>query len=271
MNAQPLLVLGDRRREALLARTADAARRWRQSWLPQSTDTFECSCEPPAATMPASMAASVASVATSCWALEVSGERIAVLSLPHSTFHGCVQQSGAATSDIASQPAADSLVEKLEREVAQTLLIEISGLERRDVVNVARVTAEAVADFRRAARAWSFNVRAAAGRGFTVWLAAARVERLSPARAPSSVSLESRRDAIGRDAVGLRAVVGHASMSVSELAELALDDVLVLEQHLSEPVTLVSPVTGIPVAAGHLGRSGARRAVKVAAISPHKN
>ena len=66
------------------------------------------------------------------------------------------------------------------------------------------------------------------------------------------------------------AVVGETSMSVSELAELAVDDVLVLDQRLVEPVTLVSPGSGAAVAAGSLGRSGARRAIKVAGI-PAKN
>ena len=60
-------------------------------------------------------------------------------------------------------------------------------------------------------------------------------------------------------------------MSVTELADLALDDVLVLDQHLAEPVTLVAPQSGVAVAAGNLGRAGARRAIKVAGLPAQRN
>ena len=84
-------------------------------------------------------------------------------------------------------------------------------------------------------------------------------------------ALDSRREAIGDNTVALRAVVGEASMSVNELTELALDDVLVLDQRLSDLVTLVSPASGIAVTTGNLGRSGARRAIKIAASPAHRN
>jgi hypothetical protein len=58
---------------------------------------------------------------------------------------------------------------------------------------------------------------------------------------------------------------------VSELAALALDDVLVLEQPLSEPVVLIAPDSGVVFATGNLGRAGARRAIKLAAVPAQKN
>ena len=78
-------------------------------------------------------------------------------------------------------------------------------------------------------------------------------------------------DAIGENTVTLRAEVGETSLSLTELSELALDDVLVLDQHLAEPVTLVSGESGVPVAAGNLGRAGPRRAVKVAGLPAQRN
>jgi len=269
MSAQPLLFLGDRRREALTARTAAAARRWRQHWVPGADDAFDAACAAPHAD---GFAAPVASVATSCWALAAAGDRIAVLLLPHGTFAWCVTETGAAALDLGGSYAADSLAEGLEHEVARTLLAEACLRDAREVATVTRIAADELADWSRGARAWTLTLQTAGcARGCTLLVAASRLEQLAQARAPvRGDALGARRDAVGENVVALRAVVGEASMSVTELAELALDDVLVLDQRLTEPVTLMSPVNGAAVAAGNLGRSGARRAIKVAGI-PAKN
>ncbi len=52
-------------------------------------------------------------------------------------------------------------------------------------------------------------------------------------------------------------------MPVGELADLALDDVLVLDQPLNEPIAVVCGKSAAPVVAGNLGRAGARRAIKI--------
>jgi flagellar motor switch protein FliM len=88
---------------------------------------------------------------------------------------------------------------------------------------------------------------------------------------PASQKLAALRDAIGENTLTLRAEVGETQLSLTELSDLALDDVLVLDQHLAEPVTLVSPTSGAAVAAGNLGRAGARRAVKVAGLPAQRN
>jgi flagellar motor switch/type III secretory pathway protein FliN len=268
MSAQPLLFLGDRRRTAVAARADSAARRWRQHWVPGADDTFEAECEAPHA---AGFAAPVAAVATSCWALDVAGERVAVLLLPHGTFAWCVLEPGAASLDLGGAFAADSLADQLEQEVARSLLTETCLRETREVASVTRIATTELAEWSRAARAWTLSLRTAGcARGCALLVAASRLEQLAPARTPMRGDLLARRDAVGENVVELRAVVGEASMSVTELAELAVDDVLVLDQRLTDPVTLVSPGTGAAVAAGNLGRSGARRAIKVAGI-PAKN
>lgn len=268
MNAQPLLFLGDRRRAALTAGAASAARRWRQHWVPGANDTFEADCEAPHA---AGFSAPVATMATSCWALDVAGERVAVLLLPHGTLAWCVLESGAASLDLGAAFAADSLADQLEHEVARTLLAETCLRDSREVASVTRIANPDLAEWSRAARAWTLSLRTAGcARGCALLVAASRLELLAPARKPVRGDLLARRDAVGENVVELRALVGETSMSVTELAELAVDDVLVLDQLLTEPVTLVSPGTGAAVAAGNLGRSGARRAIKVAGI-PAKN
>jgi flagellar motor switch/type III secretory pathway protein FliN len=270
MSTQPLLFLGDKRRSALLARIAECSRRWRQHWVPRADDVFDATSEAPAA---GGYPGSVASLATSCWGLRAADEVLAVLLLPHATFGWAVQEQGGLAAESVATAGGDSLAEQLEREVARTLLVEFGGVDQRTRVAVERVPAASLADWSREARAWILNVRALGnGRSFTVLLSAARIEALAPARnvAPPD-SMASRREAIGENTVSLRAVVGEASMSVNELADLALDDVLVLDQRLGEPVTLVSPASGTAVTAGNLGRSGARRAVKIVGPAAYRN
>ena len=68
---------------------------------------FEASCEPPASQ---GFTDQVATVALSAWELEVAGERLAVLLLPHSTFFWVVHDgAGLQPTDAAAAPAADSL------------------------------------------------------------------------------------------------------------------------------------------------------------------
>jgi flagellar motor switch/type III secretory pathway protein FliN len=270
MKAQPLLFLGDRRRQAVTGRIEASSRRWRQLWSPGSDDTFEATCETPTAD---GYTGHVASVATSCWALDAGDERAAVLLLPHSTFAWVVHEgTGVQPMDAAGMSAPDSLAEKLEQEVAQSLLTELCVPDLREPVRVVRVSADEIAAWSRASRAWTLQVKSMAGRGVTVLVGATRLEMLAPARGmPASQRLATLRDAIGENTVSLRAQVGETSLSLTELSELALDDVLVLDQHLTEPVMLVSPVSGAQVAAGNLGRAGPRRAVKVAGLPAQRN
>jgi flagellar motor switch protein FliM len=135
------------------------------------------------------------------------------------------------------------------------------------------VPGDTLADWSRGCRAWALQVRAlGAGRALTLLLSARRMELLAPVRAvPQSAALTSRRQAVGGKGVSLRAVVGEMEMSVSELAGIAIDDVLVLDQRLSEPVALLAGESHTAVAAGNLGRAGSRRAVKITGIPAHKN
>jgi flagellar motor switch/type III secretory pathway protein FliN len=266
MKAQPLLFLGERRRTALESRTATALGRWRQAWAPGAGDSFETSSESPGA---GGFKELVASVATSGWELCVGGERVAVLLLPHSTFAWCVHNGGGQPLDGAMPVAADSIGEQLESEVARSLLTEACTVDKREVANVARVASSDLAEWSRTARAWKLQARAAAGRSLTLLVAASRIEVLLPARAPGMQPLQSAREAIGENTLSLRAVVGETRIPVGELAELAIDDVLVLDQVLTDPVTVICGKSQTSVVAGNLGRAGARRAIKITgALTP---
>jgi flagellar motor switch/type III secretory pathway protein FliN len=258
MKPQPLLFLGKRRREALEARLAAGARRWRQAWTEEGVEGFEAACEPPSA---AGFTSPVAMVATSAWQLNRAGECIAVLLLPHATFAWMVQQGGAVDSVAMAE---GSLGERLEREVARSLLLEVGGVDAHQAADVTRSSPDELREWSRNARAWTMTLRATHGRSCTLLLSSAGVEMLAPARAPvDAPPLGARREAVGENTVRLRAVIGETRIPVGELAGLALDDVLVLDQPLSEPVSLVCGHAALTVAAANLGRSGARRAVKI--------
>jgi len=269
VSAQPLLVLGERRRRQLLARLCDNARRWRQAWSPGSTEKFEAQCE---ATARTGYSVPVAAVSTSCWSLEVAGERDAVLLLPHVTFAWCVVEAGGLAPETGSTITGESLAEKLECEVATSLFAELGTHEPREVLQVSRMPGTAIEAWSREVRAWKTELRATdSGRMFTLLLSARRIEALAPARAMPRGALDSRRHAVGENRVRLRALAGETTMSVSELAGLAVDDVLVLDQRLAEPVTLLAGQAQVSVASGNLGRAGANRAVKLVGIAAQKN
>jgi flagellar motor switch/type III secretory pathway protein FliN len=269
VDSQPLLFLGEKRRQVVTERVADALRRWRQSWSEDAAAQFDVGTEAPTAE---GFTSPVASVATTCWALELGAQRLAVLLLPHATFAWAVQGAGTPVIDTGPAVAADSLAEQLEQEVATSLLSELCQVGRREPLSVVRLASDALLEWSRGARAWTMHAKASNGRGLSVLLAASRMETLAPARAPVvDATLESRRDSIGANTVSLRGVVGETFLSMSELSELALDDVLVLDQALAEPVTLVAPDSGGRVAAGNLGRVGARRAIKVVGIPARQN
>jgi hypothetical protein len=266
--AQPLLFLGDRRRQALLSRAGERLRAWRQGWA-RAGDSFEVSVEPSSASGHGS---AIAGITTTCWALTLNSQRIAVLLLPHGSFCWAVQESGGGLPEMPASGAAGSLAEALEGEVARSLLVTLCGLEKADGVAVERIAVE-LGSWTHEVRAWHLHARPeSGGRGFSLLLAASRVELLAPAHAVAAGhALDPRRDAIGGNTVGLRAEVGEAAMSVGELAGLAIDDVLVLDRCLADPVTLVSTRTGAAVATCHLGRSGENRALKIAGVPANKN
>ena len=153
--------------------------------------------------------------------MTVADERVGVLLLPHATFGWAVQEQGGLAAESVAAGGGESLAEHLEREVARTLLVEFCGVEERAMPAIERLPAANLADWSRAARAWTLNVRASGnGRTFTVLVTAARIESLAPVRGvPRPHALDSRREVIGDNTVALRAVVGEASMSVNELTD----------------------------------------------------
>jgi hypothetical protein len=91
------------------------------------------------------------------------------------------------------------------------------------------------------------------------WLEDALGPRPPP---PGGESLMQRATAVGFESVQLDAVLGSASISLSDLHTLRNGDVLVLDETLDQLIHLRERITGRPVGTAMLGRQESARAVK---------
>jgi len=98
----------------------------------------------------------------------------------------------------------------------------------------------------------------------TLLLSPRLVELLAPPRSGerSSPAPSRRRPAIAEERVLVEAVLGDAEVSLRDLAQLAVDDVIVLDRPLRAGGWLTMP-DGTSVASIALGRCGERRAISV--------
>ena len=148
------------------------------AWVPRAADTFEAECEAPAA---GGFAGAVASIATSCWAIDVADERVAVLLLPHATFVWACR-SRAASPRIAWRRRRRIAGGAARTRSRANLVAGICGVEGARAA-IERLPAAELGEWSRAARAWTLNVRAAGKAARSrCWSRAARIESLAPAR-----------------------------------------------------------------------------------------
>jgi hypothetical protein len=259
---KPLLVLGDRRREALESRVAQALARWRAAWSGQAAESFALEAQEYGGEPHAGL---IAGAATHCWAS--GGENVdAVLLLPNASLSWAVSSSAGTSlgSEVTlSDTPAESCLASLEHELVGTLFREVLGGSTGGS-GPRRLSPGDVDGWARDARCWRLQAQGAGSiRGFTLLLSASAIDALLPRPRLEKASLEPRRAAVGDDRVALRAVLGDTAVSVSDLAQLAVDDVILLDQSLTDSLRLVSARSGAAVAAAQLGRAGPRRAVKL--------
>jgi hypothetical protein len=105
-----------------------------------------------------------------------------------------------------------------------------------------------------------------------LWLSAHAVELLAPPAAvkPATSPVVRRRQAVAPERVKLEAVLGSADVCLRDLVQLAVGDVIVLDQPLTRGGHLAVPYGRI-VAQVVLGRSGGRRAVSIATQSEQRS
>jgi len=98
----------------------------------------------------------------------------------------------------------------------------------------------------------------------TLLLTSRLIESLVPPRSAerASSAVTRRRPAIAEERVSVEAVLGDAEVSLRDLAQLAIDDVIVLDRPLRAAGRLTMP-DGTSVASIAIGRCGDRRAVSI--------
>jgi flagellar motor switch/type III secretory pathway protein FliN len=256
----PLLWLGDERRERLRVRLEQQLQRWSQRW---STAREELLVE-----VPEVHVESYENAMSGAWASAVV-VRSSGVELVDVLWSGRVMQSllgGSARSagdfGFSSRIVAD--------DVSQDALADLGRhihAGSRFSATEASCATPSVTDALARARAQRAIVACV-----TVGAASARmliamhpelVEQLAPpSKRTVAPAPERRRNAIGPESVGVQAMLGSAELTLGELAELAIGDVILLDHELNQPVRLES-ANAQYIASAHLGRSGSNLAVTI--------
>jgi len=259
--AVPLLLWGESRRRAVAQRMAALLREWQRNWLPDSTQTLSVDIEDVKA-RPVDIRAHEAC----CFRVSVSGETPLVLIVPRRSLAGLV---GAPShgAEASSRFADDrSLAAALEREA----LVRLAACVLRKSTNeleLARMPLGAMDVFRDydAARYACACVTLGDARCVLDALISPHLaEQLLPERpaAPTTERMERRRLAAAEQMVEIEGVLGHAEVSLADLAALAVGDVIVLQQSLSDAGVLA--VRGGERVAGIApGRVDGKRAIQM--------
>jgi flagellar motor switch/type III secretory pathway protein FliN len=164
---------------------------------------------------------------------------------------------------VTSHEVADRLRAEMMRSLCTTMLQGMSGdrLDFEDGCGARLARLDAARKQRALPVSVSFGP---VGGRWTVVLHPRVVESLAPRRrVASSQPLERRRLAIAQEQLRVEAVLGEVEVSLAELTSLSCDDVIVLDQALSQPAQLLTE-TGMRVCGVVLGSDGARLAVRVA-------
>jgi flagellar motor switch/type III secretory pathway protein FliN len=257
--AEPLLLVGERRRAALERALSSCVQSWRQRWSLATESLQVC--------IGAAEAAGTRNVQCNGLVLRGSSARLGklfVLRAPPELMPALLGVAGAPTEHGVAE-AAHSIARQLQQEIIHSL---------GDALLKAAQVADPVVELAPASQATN-----GADKRHTSWLSAAicfakakiclslsaRFVELLAAPQPLAQSASAparRRAAIAEAHVRVEAVLGQVEVALQDLIELGAGDVLVLDQPLSGGGYLAMPdgtrVTGIL-----LGKAGAARAVSV--------
>jgi hypothetical protein len=263
----PLLFLGESRRLAIAQRLMQALTQWRCEWLPEhawpiGVEVQETRSQP----------VDIRVHETACFRVLADGQELAILLVPQRAIGGLLGMP-ASGADLAAGCFADarSLASALEREALRRLaraMLVGAGFATTMSLRLERETLAATEVLRR--HATPRHVTASITLGDTrcalsALLAPELVGKLAPLRAAPveyAERVERRRAAVTTEVVAVEAVLGNAEVSVSDLAALAVGDVIVLEQSLGDTAYLAMP-GGERVSAAALGRVEGKRAIQI--------
>jgi flagellar motor switch/type III secretory pathway protein FliN len=253
--AQPLLLLGTRRRAALRDTLASCVDQWRSRW--------STAREPIRVLIQEELEQTPARSAHSCALMLVSAQHG---TLGHVSADAEVLPSllGVSTQGDSSAAYSHRLAQGALLEVLRSLSAELAKWARLEDSSVEPSHAPGSQQPRCRLLPIALHVGAAKPR-VTLLLTARMVELLAPPQTSKShhaSSITRRRRAVADEPVRVEAMLGETEVSLRELMQLAVGDVIVLDQPLNAAGRLAMP-DGRTIAPVVLGRADERRAVSV--------
>lgn len=256
----PYVLLGDTRRHALLLCIRAAIERWRRAWA--ANPHADCTVE----IHDADALGAVIWDQTECFlAGKGEGDELCIQAPVRLIASIIGARDGGA--ELAVPILTDStLAGELELEVIRALARELLGVEGDRTLTFEPLPGAGVEQLRelRAQRYSVARVRFQGERApLRIWLSAAYVGARLPVagRAPLE-PLERRMIGAAEQTVAMEHLLGHAEISVADLARLTVGDVIVLSESLSSGGDL-QIFGGARVGSTILGCSGGRRAIQL--------
>jgi flagellar motor switch/type III secretory pathway protein FliN len=254
----PLLFLGEQRRSHLVVCLTQRVKQWTDAWLPELGLSASVEIHDPR-----SQPIDIRVHEAECFRVRVGADvPLVLIALPRA-LHDLmgVTAAGAATYMRDEGTLATALELEAVRGFAAALLRGSTGLKLERV-------AQPASEIFRAFDAARY-IRAVITVGerrcmLSVLLAPAFAESLLPKGTVTagSESLERRRSAVGEEIVAVDAVLGTADVPVADLAALAIGDVIVLNQGLTDGAELAVR-GGKRISGAALGRVDGKRAIQI--------
>jgi flagellar motor switch/type III secretory pathway protein FliN len=255
----PIMLLGDTRKRVIGEYVRAGVERWRRAWA-----------EDPKPRITVEVAGTESLVgrwsSQSCFqANSARGATLCMFVAPRclpaiAGLRGWVPDAAHRQSD------PDTLAARLEFEGLQRLARELLSGARTEMTTFERTPLPVPAAIRQfgAARCPVASITLGEAEAtFSIVLSPVFVAALLPTRNDSQQDerVEPRKSAVAEQSVGVEAVLGHAEVSIRELAQLAVGDVIVMDEVLSDPGSLQVEGGG-RVCRVALGRLDGRRAVQ---------
>jgi flagellar motor switch/type III secretory pathway protein FliN len=257
----PFLLLGETRRNALAEHVRTRVERWQSHWLPERRETARVEVfeyEDRSHDLRLHDAA--------CFRT-AGGERAALLLIiPHKCVPHVAGVLGESCDSVGGTIQPGSIADQLRLEALQALVREFRTADVLEPV-LERLDTAATGVLREFTSLRYVGALISLGNAqcpVVLLMSPQVVSAAVGARAlPAPMErLEPRRAAVGDEMVAVEAVLGDGEVMVSELARLAVGDVIVLGQRLGEPAALAIRGGG-RIAGAAPGRVGGMRAVQV--------
>jgi hypothetical protein len=252
--AEPLLLIGARRRAALHDTLVACVQAWRKDWSAAADPVRVLLAEEVEHTC-------VRSGPATCISMRSAAH--GGLAWVHAEHDALAAWLGIAAHAEHSSPGSHVIAREFQAEMLRALC---AVLARRAHIDDTIVDATPGAErSNRRARALATTIQIGASRAKTILLLSSRlVELLVPPRSVerASSAVTRRRPAVAEERVSVEAVLGDAEVSLRDLAQLVIDDVIVLDRPLRAAGRLTMP-DGTGVASIAIGRCGDRRAVSI--------